>query len=139
MMQRYQSRSPGSMQQRNHKASEVKRGKAFSLELLSPVPDSAAAESTSNVCLDNLHRHKSVKHGSSTNYEVHQPCTYSDVYVSAEILVEGSRLEHMVGGGEQGGGYGSDSFFGAAAAAQAEVLSMEVAVLGACGRPGALH
>jgi hypothetical protein len=32
--------------------------------------------------------------------------------VSAEILVEGSRLEHMVGGGEQGGGYGSDSFFG---------------------------
>jgi hypothetical protein len=24
--------------------------------------------------------------------------------VSAEILVEGSRLEHMVGGGEQGGG-----------------------------------
>src|SRR5271165_5268414 len=80
MMQRYQSRSPGSMQQRNHKASEVKRGKAFSLELLSPVPDSAAAESTSNVCLDNLHRHKSVKHGSSTNYEVHQPCTYSDVY-----------------------------------------------------------
>jgi hypothetical protein len=34
--------------------------------------------------------------------------------VSAEILVEGSRLEHMVSGSEQGGGYGSDSFFGAA-------------------------
>jgi hypothetical protein len=41
----------------------------------------------------------------------------------------------MVGGGEQGGGYGSDSFFGAAAAAQAVVLSMEVALLGARGRP----
>ena len=59
--------------------------------------------------------------------------------VSAEILVEGSRLEHMVGGSEQGGGYGSDSFFGAAAAAQAVVLSMEVAVLSAPGRSGTLH
>jgi hypothetical protein len=45
--------------------------------------------------------------------------------VSAEILVEGSRLEHTVGGGEQGGGYGSDGFFGAAAAAQAVVLSIK--------------
>ena len=58
--------------------------------------------------------------------------------VGAEILVEGSRLEHMVGSGEQGGGYGSESFFGAAAAAQAVVLSMEVGVLGARTRPGAL-
>ena len=39
--------------------------------------------------------------------------------IDAEILVEGSRLDHVVGRGEQGGGYGSDSFFGAAAAAQA--------------------
>ena len=59
--------------------------------------------------------------------------------VSAEILVEGSRLEHMVSGSEQGGGDGSDSFFGAAAAAQAVVLGLEVAVLGARGRPGELH
>lgn len=60
--------------------------------------------------------------------------------VSAEILVEGSGLEHMVSGSEQGGGgYGSDSFLGAAAAAQAVVLGLEVAVLSARGRPGALH
>src|SRR3981081_3518807 len=59
--------------------------------------------------------------------------------VSAEIRVEGSRLEHMVSGSEQGGGYGSDSFFGAVAAAQAVVLGLEVAVLGARGRPGALR
>jgi hypothetical protein len=32
--------------------------------------------------------------------------------VSAEILVEGSRLEHMVSGSKQGGGFGSDSFGG---------------------------
>lgn len=59
--------------------------------------------------------------------------------VSAEILVEGSGFEHMVSGSEQGGGHGSDSFFEAATAAQAVVLGLEVAVLGARGRPGALH
>ena len=44
----------------------------------------------------------------------------------------------MVGGGEHGGRDGADSFFGAAPGAQAQELSLKIAVLFARGRPGAL-
>src|SRR5437660_2225282 len=49
--------------------------------------------------------------------------------VGTEILVDGSVLEHVVDGGENGGGDGTDGFLWPAAAAQAQVLSLVIASL----------
>src|SRR5215210_271329 len=59
--------------------------------------------------------------------------------VGAEILEEGAVWEHVVGGGQDGGGDGADRLFRAAAGAQALELGLEVAALLARRRPGALH
>lgn len=46
------------------------------------------------------------------------------------VLIDGSVFEHMVYGGEDGGGDGADGFLGTASGAQAQVLSLQVAILG---------
>jgi hypothetical protein len=51
--------------------------------------------------------------------------------VCAEILVEGSIFEHVVSGGEDGSGDGADGLLGPTPGADAEVLGLEVALLGA--------
>src|SRR5437899_1626037 len=58
--------------------------------------------------------------------------------VGTEILVDGSVLEHVVDGGENGGGDGTDGFLWPAAAAQAQVLSLVIASLFVFGRLGTL-
>src|SRR4029450_7545334 len=59
--------------------------------------------------------------------------------VGAEIAVVDVVLEHVIGGGEHGGGDGEDGFFGAAAALEAEELRTQVPVLFAGGGPGGLY
>src|SRR5437899_8998535 len=59
--------------------------------------------------------------------------------VGTEILVDGSVLEHVVDGGENGGGDGTDGFLWPAAAAQAQVLSLVIASLFVFGRLGTLN
>ena len=58
--------------------------------------------------------------------------------VGTEIVIEGAILEHMVGGGEDRGGDGTDRLFGAASGAQARKLCLQIAAVFAGGRPGAL-
>ena len=48
--------------------------------------------------------------------------------VGAEVLVEGAVAQHVVGGGENGGGDGADRLLGAAPVAQALELGAEIAV-----------
>jgi hypothetical protein len=59
--------------------------------------------------------------------------------VRSEVLVGGTVLEHVVGGGQDRGGDGADRPFRPATAAQAMELGLEVAGLLPAGRPGALH
>src|SRR5215210_9404502 len=58
--------------------------------------------------------------------------------VWAEILVEGAVAKHVIGGGQDGGGYGADGLLGSAAVAQALELSLKVAAVFACAGPSAL-
>jgi hypothetical protein len=58
--------------------------------------------------------------------------------VGAEILVESALLEHVVGGGEHGGGVGADGLFCPASGAPAVELRPKVADLPAGGGSGAL-
>src|SRR4051794_41841311 len=59
--------------------------------------------------------------------------------VWAEILIEGAVAKHVIGGGQDGGGYGADGLLGSAAVAQALELSLKVAALFAGAGPSALH
>src|SRR5882762_3852045 len=59
--------------------------------------------------------------------------------VGTEILIDGSVLEHVVDGGENGGGNGTDGFLRPAAATQAQVLSLAIASLFVFGRLGTLN
>src|SRR5258708_5010694 len=46
--------------------------------------------------------------------------------LGTEVLVDGSVFEHVVDGGEDGGGDGADGFLRPAAATQAQVLSLAI-------------
>src|SRR6266446_9468783 len=59
--------------------------------------------------------------------------------VGTEILVDGSVFEHVVDGGENGGGDGTDGFLWPAAAAKAQVLSLVIASLFVFGRLSTLN
>src|SRR6185295_3163718 len=59
--------------------------------------------------------------------------------VGAEILITSAVGEHVVGGGEDRGGDGDNSFFGAAACFQPQELRLKVAVLLASRGPGTLN
>jgi hypothetical protein len=59
--------------------------------------------------------------------------------VGTEILIDSSVFEHVVEGGEDGGGDGTDRFLRPAAAAQAQVLSLVVASLFVFGCVGTLN
>src|SRR6516225_9861152 len=56
----------------------------------------------------------------------------------AEVVIEGSCLQHLVDGSEDRGSDGANRLFGAAAGAQAMKLRLQVAGLLAGGGPGAL-
>jgi hypothetical protein len=49
--------------------------------------------------------------------------------IGAEIVVEGAVREHVVGSGQDRGGYGADRFLDASAGAQAVELCLEIAAL----------
>jgi hypothetical protein len=59
--------------------------------------------------------------------------------VDTEVLIEGSVFEHGIDRGQQGSGYGADSFLGTAPGSQAVVLGVEIAGLGARCGPSALN
>ena len=59
--------------------------------------------------------------------------------VGAEVLVEGAVAEHVVGGGQDRGGDGTDGLLGATSVAQALELGLQIAGLFASPGPGALH
>ena len=54
-------------------------------------------------------------------------------------LLEGAIFEHMVRCGKHGGGNGADCFRGTTPGAQAQILSLEITVFLAAGRPCALY
>jgi hypothetical protein len=58
--------------------------------------------------------------------------------IGAQVVVEGSAFEHVIGGGEDRGSDGADGFFGAATGSQAMELGLQVALLCSDGSPGAL-
>src|SRR6516162_3967371 len=59
--------------------------------------------------------------------------------IGAEVLIQGSILEHVVDRGEDGGSDGHDRLLGAAPRLDAQELGLQVAILLAYRRPGALH
>src|SRR5258705_6308808 len=59
--------------------------------------------------------------------------------IGAEVLIQGSVLEHVVDGGEDGGSNGHDCLLWTAPRLDPQELGPQVAVLLAHGRPGALH
>src|SRR6516164_33703 len=59
--------------------------------------------------------------------------------IGAEVLIQGSVLEHVIGCGEDGGGDGHDRLLWAAPRLDAQELGLEVAILLAHRCPGALH
>ena len=58
--------------------------------------------------------------------------------VCAEVLIDGCVLEHMVDGGENGGGDSADGFLPSASAAQTRVLGLIIASAFVFGGVGAL-
>src|SRR5215831_19869303 len=59
--------------------------------------------------------------------------------VGTEIAMRQAGFEHVINGGQNGGGDGADCFLRSAPAAQAMELRTVVAVLRALGGPGTLH
>ena len=57
----------------------------------------------------------------------------------AEVLVEGAVPEHVIDGGQDRGGDGTDGLLGSAPVPQALELRLQVAGLLAAGGPGTLH
>ncbi len=58
--------------------------------------------------------------------------------IGTQVLVERTILEHVISGGEHGGGNGTDRLLGPALGAQTLKLRLKVASLLASGGPGAL-
>src|SRR6266699_2383113 len=59
--------------------------------------------------------------------------------IGAEVLIQGSVLEHVIDCGEDGGSDGHDRLLRAAPRLDAQELGLQVAILLAYRRPGALH
>src|SRR5579859_2694744 len=58
--------------------------------------------------------------------------------VTTEVLIGGSVLEHVIGGGKNGGGNGADGLLRSATALDAQELGLRIASLFVFGRPAAL-
>src|SRR4029077_20660760 len=59
--------------------------------------------------------------------------------IGSKVLIRGSILEHVVDGSEDRGGNGCDRLLGTPPRLEPQELGLQVAVLLAHGRPGALH
>ena len=83
----------------------------------------------------------SIAHVFEASEQAARVCLFgaSTEVVCAEVLIDGPVPEHVVDGGEHGGGDGADCFLRPASAAQTQVLGLIIASAYVLGGAGALN